>query len=92
MSNSPTMLIADFGHIYEMSNLKTLAPWDGVKVSGNDRGTLYAYKSTIETNFKKARGDDAEVQKIILLNSKDIENAVLQMKACSRDSSVHPKH
>jgi hypothetical protein len=64
---------------------------DGVKVSGNDRGTLYAYKSTIETNFKKARGDDAEVQKIVLLNSKDIENAVLQMKVCSRDSSVHPK-
>jgi hypothetical protein len=54
MSSSPTMLIADFGHLYEMSNLKTLVPWDGVKVSGNDRGTLYAYKSTIETNFKKS--------------------------------------
>jgi hypothetical protein len=65
--------------------------WDSVKVSGNDRGTLYAYKSTIETNFKKARGDNAEVLKIVLLNPKDIENAVLQMKVCSRDILVHPK-
>jgi hypothetical protein len=36
MSSSPTMLIVDFGHLYEMSNLKTLVLWDGVKVSGNN--------------------------------------------------------
>jgi hypothetical protein len=40
MSSSPTMLIVDFGHLYEMSNLKTLVLRDGVKVSGNDRDQL----------------------------------------------------
>jgi hypothetical protein len=64
---------------------------DGVKVLGNDRDTLYAYKSTIATNFKKARGEDAEVPKIVILNSKDIEKAVLRMKVCSRDILVHPR-
>jgi hypothetical protein len=34
------MLIVDFGHLYEMSNLKTLVLRDGVKVSGNDRDQL----------------------------------------------------
>jgi hypothetical protein len=62
----------------------------GIKVYGNYSDTLYAYKRTIETGFQEARGDNAEVPKIVVLNSKDIENVVLQMKVCPRDISVRP--